>query len=817
MVMDENLFSKENKYKKMQRSNVIVDEFGERQILIGVLERVSTDTQAVDGDSLEMQREMAQDYANSIGGIIYKFYTEEGVSASKVRLEKREKVQQLIQDIKDNKVNYVIAYKRDRMFRNTQEYMWFIQFLADNNCEIYLTARGEQQIDLSAFKTAGASKMMEVVMSMVAEMESATTSARVSDTMISKAQKGEFTGGSVPIGYKLENGKYVPIKGAKSIFEKIEDLYLQGYGMMTIAKWLNGAEIKNLPTLTLPIPKPISYSSTELWNHRNINTILFNPVYTGHLQYQSKKNIDLDRIIEKSDMIIPLRTEERQRDINLLQAKKKKGVRPPRAYNTTFLLSGLLFCDECGEKFLTSTTQDKEGKRRSYYVCKNKRSNYKNTHCNNHGYRKEVIEDLILKAAKDKIAEFLSPNVYEKLKAKIELDKLTYSKQSDNVEKRIEALQEELNNYTELVGQLKDDFELQKVYLQKQKQILIELNDMKEAYAVLAEKSEGESKDFNLEDFMRLATNFGDVVENAPVGIQKQLLEDLFTDIYVNKEGNVSLKIRAGLADNSNILDDADSNDDSEASISFSTGRSPVVVKGRQQRINEFEIEFNYFDFVYEITSMLYKNLEDYLSSFDKNILIENAHAIDLITLPDYKNRAYKDDFIIRKAINAQYLITHYGLNYYSLTKYREKTGLSLKTIKSMIDTSGGSFEEYLEYLLDIYPNMIVDEELLGVCINISNERDKIYDEALFKGKIRCKCGKLYVRKKSIHTSRYVCPNKKNCRTIGIKELELIEKIKVDTGYIIKSYKDVENLIEGIQVYNERKKYKVFYNDSNTN
>lgn len=548
------LFSTENKYRKYNTPNSMIDEFGKKKIAVGVLDRVSTDMQAIDGDSLEMQRELAQEYVRSIDGTIYKFYTEEGVSASKVRLEKRQKLQELIQDIRKGNINYIVAYKRDRIFRNAQEYMWFIQFLVDNNCEIYLTARDEQQIDLSAFKVAGAAKMMEVMMAMISEMESATTSSRVSDTMINLAKKGEYTGGSTPIGYQRVNGKFLPMNGVKQLIWKIENLYLQGYGLFSIARWLNGGKVNGLKTLDAPIPKPIENKTSDTWNHRNIDTILFNPIYTGHFSYQSKKNIDLDRVISKSEIIDPVRTEERQREINSFHNQKTSNTKSPRSYNTPFLLSGLLYCAECGEKMITSTTQPKNSyKSHSYYRCASKAKQYLNAKCSNKGYRKEVIEALVLRLAKIQIHQFFDSETSSIINLKIEVDKKMFAEKAESMSSKIKECNKRMNKYDSLIEELEmsdDDIELQKYYMKKQKDIIIEMNMLKKEHRELINKSENDTDNsYDMNKFSNIANEFLKHLECRPVGVQKRMLEMLFSNFYINKDGQVKMMVKVGLSD----------------------------------------------------------------------------------------------------------------------------------------------------------------------------------------------------------------------------------------------------------------------------
>ena len=90
---------------------------------------------------------------------------------------------------------------------------------------------------------------------------------------------------------------------------------MAGYGTKSISKWLNGGEVRGLETLETPYPKHSTHSKSEQWNDRTVKTVLFNPTYTGHVSYQSKKNEELDRIVEKSDQIIPIRSIEKQQKI----------------------------------------------------------------------------------------------------------------------------------------------------------------------------------------------------------------------------------------------------------------------------------------------------------------------------------------------------------------------------------------------------------------------------------------------------------------------------------------------------------------------
>lgn len=67
---------------------------------ISIYIRVSTEDQAKEGYSLEVQREYLEDFAKREGYEIYKVYCDDGISAYSTR---REALQQLLKDAKDKK------------------------------------------------------------------------------------------------------------------------------------------------------------------------------------------------------------------------------------------------------------------------------------------------------------------------------------------------------------------------------------------------------------------------------------------------------------------------------------------------------------------------------------------------------------------------------------------------------------------------------------------------------------------------------------------------------------------------------------------
>src|SRR5690606_39006817 len=115
----------------------------------GVYIRVSTDKQANDGDSVEMQENMAREIVDAENGILYKVYVDAGVSATKTKLKDRKVLLECLADAKSGLFNHLIAYRRDRLARKTEDSLAIRSLLEEAKCKIVFSATGEQQMMLN--------------------------------------------------------------------------------------------------------------------------------------------------------------------------------------------------------------------------------------------------------------------------------------------------------------------------------------------------------------------------------------------------------------------------------------------------------------------------------------------------------------------------------------------------------------------------------------------------------------------------------------------------------------------------------------------
>ena len=80
--------------------------------------RVSTEDQAKEGYSLEVQREYLESFAKREGLAIFKTYQDDGISGYTTE---RPALKELIKDAKERKIDLVLVHKIDRFSRNLKD------------------------------------------------------------------------------------------------------------------------------------------------------------------------------------------------------------------------------------------------------------------------------------------------------------------------------------------------------------------------------------------------------------------------------------------------------------------------------------------------------------------------------------------------------------------------------------------------------------------------------------------------------------------------------------------------------------------------
>ena len=120
----------------------------EERKVAGIYIRVSTEDQAREGFSLGEQEEKLKALCKYKEYKIYKVYKDAGISAKD--MEHRPAFQQMLEDMRMGKINYIVAYKLDRVTKSVRDLEILISDLEKHN----LIFKKEEKIILNKYGRA---------------------------------------------------------------------------------------------------------------------------------------------------------------------------------------------------------------------------------------------------------------------------------------------------------------------------------------------------------------------------------------------------------------------------------------------------------------------------------------------------------------------------------------------------------------------------------------------------------------------------------------------------------------------------------------
>ncbi len=192
--------------------------------------RVSTNEQAIEGASLDSQLKKIQAYTELKDLELIEVIKDKGLSAKDLN---RDGIKQVIEMVKSNKVDAVVVFKLDRMFRSTVDALETARMF--DKWEVALHSIQEALDTRSAM-----GKFFFTLTAALAEMEQRIISERTSIALQHKKAKNERVG-HIPFGYQLAENKIHLIKNEQEqkILKSIRSLRRQGLSLQKIADKLN--------------------------------------------------------------------------------------------------------------------------------------------------------------------------------------------------------------------------------------------------------------------------------------------------------------------------------------------------------------------------------------------------------------------------------------------------------------------------------------------------------------------------------------------------------------------------------------------------
>src|SRR3954453_4919636 len=189
--------------------------------------RVSTERQADEGESLDVQRPQIGGYAMMKGLEIGRVFVERGVSGS-THLSERPQGAALLAALEPGDV--VITAKLDRMFRSALDALDVLGRLKERGISLHM-------VDLGGDVTGnGISKLVFTILSAVAEAERDRIRERISDVKADQKARNRYLGGREPFGWRVgDDGALVEIPEQQAAIRRMVEMRETGAPYRTIA------------------------------------------------------------------------------------------------------------------------------------------------------------------------------------------------------------------------------------------------------------------------------------------------------------------------------------------------------------------------------------------------------------------------------------------------------------------------------------------------------------------------------------------------------------------------------------------------------
>ena len=192
--------------------------------------RVSTEEQARGGVSLAAQEKSIRTYCELRGFDLVELVIDAGVSAWK-RLDVRPGGSTVANMARRGKVDAVVSYKLDRLFRNAADCLEQTAAWDKANVSLHLIDMGGQAVDTSS----AMGRFFLTVMAGAAEMERALVSERTTAAMAHKRDLGERISGQAPFGYTFKNGHLAESLEEQMVLKDLHRLRRNGLSFQQIA------------------------------------------------------------------------------------------------------------------------------------------------------------------------------------------------------------------------------------------------------------------------------------------------------------------------------------------------------------------------------------------------------------------------------------------------------------------------------------------------------------------------------------------------------------------------------------------------------
>ena len=390
----------------------------------GVYIRVSTEDQAREGFSLGEQEEKLLQLCKFKELEVYKVYKDAGISAKD--MEHRPQFQEMLKDMKEGKLNYIVAYKLDRITRSVRDLEELISVLEQYHCFLLC--------DRDDVNTSTANGRFFVrMLTVLSQLEIEIVSERTKFGLNGAIKSGHIPG-QRPFGYKSAEDKRMVIDNAtRPYVEKIFDMYLEGKSFQQIVNYFKENNI---------YPK-------KNWKDTTIQKIIDNKIYMG--DYEQYKRIGKQENLEPivyMNVVEPIISRAKWEECQRQKERNQRTYTRDRVY--TFFQR--LKCPNCS-RIMKCKGSGGTKRKYMYYTCEHCHINFNEDHV------EHLLRDFIYDLLEYDMAvkKFFLPVLEDKIN---NIDTTTIDKEIRDLEKQRNRIKDLYIKGIVEIDDFKEDYKL---------------------------------------------------------------------------------------------------------------------------------------------------------------------------------------------------------------------------------------------------------------------------------------------------------------------------------------------------------------------